>query len=113
LMAILYFARTSRRPGNLPPGVDSTKSEQAPVVSGSPVAPTELMAGIPNDLDTLCAVTFGPNHDGPHSAADLARDLEPWGEISTEDHLIMSDEAAPQPEHAPPPPPPAQPQRQS
>lgn len=113
LVANLYFALTGRWPGTLPPGVDSSKLEQAPVVSGSPVAPTELMAGIPNDLDTLCAVTFGPNHDGPHSAADLARDLEPWGEISTEDHLIMSDEAAPQPEHAPPPPTPPQPQRQS
>lgn len=111
LVANLYFALTGRWPGTLPPGVDSSRLEQAPVVSGSPVAPTELTAGIPNDLDTLCAVTFGPNHDGPHSAADLARDLEPWGEISTEDHLIMSDEAAPQPEHTPPPPP--QPQRQS
>ena len=36
---------------------------------------------MPNDLDTLCVVTLGPNDDGPHSPGELVRELEPWGEI--------------------------------
>src|SRR5690625_7387920 len=75
LVANLYFALTGRWPGTLPPGVQIADLEQAPIVAGSPAPPAELGAGIPNDLDTLCTVTFGPNSDGPHSASELAREL--------------------------------------
>ena len=53
----------------------------APIVDGAPVAPADLVPGVPNDLDTLCVVTLGPNDDGPHSPGELVRELEPWGEI--------------------------------
>src|SRR5690606_32210440 len=36
---------------------------------------------VPNDLDTLCAVTLGPHDDGPHSPGELVRELEPWGAV--------------------------------
>lgn len=113
LVANLYFALTGRWPGTLPPGVQIADLEQAPIVAGSPAPPAELGAGIPNDLDTLCTVTFGPNSDGPHSASELARELAPWPEISTVDPLIMADEDR-APDVAPTPPPaPMFPQRDS
>ncbi|MBO3101143.1 protein kinase family protein [Cellulomonas fengjieae] len=83
LVRLLYAAltglwpadpRTPQTPGGetLPP---------APIVDGAPVAPADLVPGVPNDLDTLCVVTLGPNDDGPHSPGELVRELEPWGEI--------------------------------
>jgi len=113
LVANLYYALTGRWPSTLPPGVHIADLEQAPVVAGSPAPPAELSAGIPNDLDTLCTVTFGPNNDGPHSASEVARELAPWPEISTVDPLIMADENLP-PDVAPAPPTaPSAPQRES
>ncbi|WP_372593484.1 murein biosynthesis integral membrane protein MurJ, partial [Actinotalea sp.] len=75
LVALLYVALTGRRPGS-PDGPWA-----APVVGGTMVPPAELVPGVPNDLDTLCAVTLGPHDDGPHSPAELVRDLEPWGPV--------------------------------
>lgn len=115
LVANLYYALTGLWPNTLPPGVEVAGLEQAPIVGGSPVPPTELGAGIPNDLDTLCSVTFGPNNDGPHTASELARELAPWPAISTVDPLIMADEERPA-DIAPPapvPPAPLAPQRES
>ena len=51
-------------------------------MAGDPIAPAEISPGVPNDLDTLCTVTLGPNDDGPHSPAELVRELEPWGTIT-------------------------------
>lgn len=83
LVRLLYAALTGHWPGDpdslLPTGGDTLPL--APLVNGSPVPPAELVPGIPNDLDTLCAVTLGPNDDGPHSPGELVRELEPWGEI--------------------------------
>ncbi|WP_370526005.1 murein biosynthesis integral membrane protein MurJ [Cellulomonas sp. JH27-2] len=53
----------------------------APDEDGVPVAPADLVDGVPGDLDTLCAVTLGRNDDGPHSPGELVRELEPWGAI--------------------------------
>ena len=72
LVGLLYVALTGRRPGS-PDGPWA-----APMVGGTMVPPAELVPGIPNDLDTLCAVTLGPHDDGPHSPAELVHDLEPW-----------------------------------
>lgn len=116
LVANLYYALTGLWPNTLPPGVEIAGLEQAPYMAGSPIPPAELGSGVPNDLDTLCTVTFGPNSDGPHSASELARELAPWPEITTVDPLIMADEASPD-DIAPPPPlmpqEPALPQRES
>ena len=85
LVALLYAALTGRWPGPTvdsgPAGRGTSGLPAAPVQSGAPVAPTELVAGVPNDLDTLCAVTLGSHDDGPHSPAELVLELEPWGDI--------------------------------
>ncbi|QCB95053.1 protein kinase family protein [Cellulomonas shaoxiangyii] len=82
LVRLLYTGLTGRWPAHrdghaLPtPGVGA-----APVLDGAPVPPAELAPGVPNDLDTLCAVTLGSYEDGPHGPGDLVHELEPWGEI--------------------------------
>jgi hypothetical protein len=76
LVGVLYAGMTARWPvpGTTVPGIDS-----APVVEGQPIPPADLVAGVPNDLDTLCAVTFGPHDDGPRTPGELADQLAPWG----------------------------------
>lgn len=80
LVRMLYTGLTGRWPARRD-DVLSTSVPAAPVLDGVPVPPAEIAGGVPNDLDTLCAVTLGPHDDGPHSPADLVRELEPWGEI--------------------------------
>ncbi|WP_202595196.1 murein biosynthesis integral membrane protein MurJ, partial [Cellulomonas carbonis] len=79
LVGLLYLALTGRWP--VPAGVDPDDVRPAPVVQGSPVAPADLSTAVPNDLDTLCAVTLGPHDDGPHSPAELVHELEPWADV--------------------------------
>ncbi|WP_146847915.1 protein kinase family protein [Cellulomonas terrae] len=83
LVRLLYAALTGLWPAD--PRAPQTPGGEtlppAPIVNGSPVAPADLVPGVPNDLDTLCVVTLGPNEDGPHSPGELVRELEPWGEI--------------------------------
>lgn len=82
LVRLLYTALTGRWPSDPATGeLLSSGVQVAPVVQGSAVPPADLVAGIPNDLDTLCAVTLGPNDDGPHSPAELVDELEPWGAL--------------------------------
>src|SRR4051794_35188089 len=83
LVRLLYAALTGLWPAD--PRAPQTPGGEtlppAPVVNGALVAPADLVPGVPNDLDTLCVVTLGPNDDGPHSPGELVRELEPWGEI--------------------------------
>ena len=83
LVRLLYAALTGLWPAD--PRAPQTPGGEtlppAPIVDGSFVAPADLVPGVPNDLDTLCVVTLGPNDDGPHSPGELVRELEPWGEI--------------------------------
>ncbi|SFK49082.1 protein kinase family protein [Cellulomonas sp. KH9] len=80
LVRLLYTGLTGRWP--LERDDDRSVSVQpAPVLDGVPVPPAEIVAGVPNDLDTLCAVTLGPHEDGPHTPGELVHELEPWGEI--------------------------------
>jgi murein biosynthesis integral membrane protein MurJ len=81
LVRVLYAALTGHwAPDPTLPafGVDLPA---APLVDGLPIPPAELVPDVPGDLDTLCAVTLGPNDDGPHSPGELVRELEPWGAI--------------------------------
>jgi hypothetical protein len=73
LVTLLYAALTGRWPGSEPAGLAA-----APRIVNRPVSPGDLVAGVPNDLDTLCSVTLGPYDDGPRSPGDLAADLAPW-----------------------------------
>ncbi|WP_337974074.1 protein kinase family protein [Cellulomonas sp. NTE-D12] len=78
LVRLLYTALTGRWPG---PAAAADGLPVAPVVDGVPVPPADLVTAVPADLDTLCSVTLGPYDDGPHSPAEVVRELEPWGEI--------------------------------
>lgn len=83
LVRLLYAALTGRWPtldGEVAP---TAHLPAAPVRDGQLVPAGDLVPGVPADLDTLCAVTLGPHDDGPHSPAELVRELEPWGEIRT------------------------------
>ena len=93
LVSLLYLVLTGRWPAGSgrAPGHPGT---EAPVVEGSPVAPAELSPAVPNDLDTLCAVTLGPHDDGPHSPAELVKELEPWGPIAAAEIFGAVDAAA-------------------
>jgi hypothetical protein len=51
---------------------------EAPTGDGKPLPPKDIRPDVPNDLDTLCAVTFGPHEDGPRDPAELALQLAPW-----------------------------------
>ena len=82
LVSLLYLCLTGRWP--VPQGADPGSVPPAPRLDGAVVPPAELVPGVPNDLDTLCAVTLGPHDDGPHSPAELVRELEPWGDLDVE-----------------------------
>ncbi|MBI9114832.1 protein kinase family protein [Sanguibacter suaedae] len=84
LVALLHFALTGVLPAAgqqaraLHPGAPLPEHVQEP---GEPLAPPrEINASVPNDLDTLCVVTLGPNDDGPHTPGQLVTELAPWDE---------------------------------
>jgi murein biosynthesis integral membrane protein MurJ len=84
LVRLLYATLTGRWPvatQDLIPSTGYGTLPPAPIANDGPVAPGDLVAGVPADLDTLCVVTLGSHDDGPHSPAELVRELEPWGEI--------------------------------
>ena len=96
LVLLLYTALTGRWPGP-----QDSALPRAPRVAGRPVPPADLVAGVPNDLDTLCTVTLGPHEDGPRSPGELVHQLAPWappGPLSDPRGLHLG-LARPQPAH--------------
>ena len=84
LVALLHYALTGVLPAAgldvdaLHPGAPLPARVQSP---GEPLsAPRDVVPDVPNDLDTLCVVTLGPNDDGPHTPGQLVQELEPWDE---------------------------------
>jgi hypothetical protein len=73
LVSVLYAGLSGRWPGP----ADGPLGP-APRITGRAVPPGDLVAGVPADLDTLCAVTLGPHDDGPASPGELAEQLAPW-----------------------------------
>ncbi len=101
LVAVLYTALTGRWPGPA-----SSRLRPAPRVHGRTTAPGDLVAGIPNDLDTLCSVTLGDHDDGPRSPAELADQLAPWArsaQLSDPRGLTLTGPDRPAPRAAPRP----------
>jgi hypothetical protein len=94
LVALVYAGLVARWPvleglaphAGLPP---------SPTADGQPLPPKDVRPDVPNDLDTLCTVTFGPHQDGPRDPAELALQLAPWTMAPWEETLRrMRGEAA-------------------
>ncbi len=103
LVAVAYAALTATWP--LP---DRSDLPAAPLVSGKPAAPAQVVTGAPADLDTLCAQTFA-GAGAPDSPGDLARQIAPWGRqrqveraTGTFPHLLPPTRRAPLPTATPP-----------
>ena len=73
LVAILYAALTTRWP------LDEVVSgvEPAPRMIEGVVAPSEITAGVPGDLDALCRMTLNRTA-GPLTPRDFASRIAPW-----------------------------------
>jgi hypothetical protein len=73
LVAVLYAALTSRWPLR-----DQTSGiEPAPKVSAGVAAPSEIVAGVPDDLDALCRITLNEGA-GPLTPGVVAKRIAPW-----------------------------------
>lgn len=73
LIALAYAALTATWPLATPSDLPD-----APQVGGHPVPPSQIVAGAPADLDTLCAQTFA-GAGAPDTPGDLAGQIAPWG----------------------------------
>ncbi|MEI2764945.1 MAG: hypothetical protein V9F82_04565 [Dermatophilaceae bacterium] len=76
LVGLLYAGLTGRWPL---PGPDSGLQAAARVVGGV-VAPSEIAAGVPRDLDLLVTGALGSGH-APASPSDLVESLTPWSPV--------------------------------
>ena len=79
LVALLYTTLTGQWPGEPLAGVHEARR----LSDDSVPAPSELVAGIPGDLDALCRVVLGPQEQAleqaaPHTPGELAHQLSPW-----------------------------------
>jgi hypothetical protein len=73
LVALLHAGLTGTWPLDPVPGLPASPRD-----GGVLVPPGELVDDVPNDLDTLCAVTFGTVDDGPRTPQELVEELRPW-----------------------------------
>jgi hypothetical protein len=74
LVQIAYAGLTGRWPGDgSVPGLPDVSRR----ADGELPAPSELVSGVPGDLDTLCRTTLGAD-EGPRTPGELARQLAPW-----------------------------------
>ncbi|MFC6704677.1 hypothetical protein [Flexivirga alba] len=74
LVQIVYAGLTRRWPGEESvPGLQNVSRR----ADGELPAPSDLVSGVPGDLDTLCRTTLGAD-EGPRTPGELARQLAPW-----------------------------------
>lgn len=74
LVQIAYAGLTGQWPGDEPvPGLPDVTRR----ADGELPAPSDLVSGVPGDLDTLCRTTLGAD-EGPRTPGELARQLAPW-----------------------------------
>ena len=94
LVALVYAGLVARWPA-LEGLAPHDGLPQSPTTDADPLPPKDIRPDVPNDLDTLCSVTFGPHEDGPRDPAELALQLAPWTMAPWEDTLRrMRGEAA-------------------
>ncbi len=77
LVSLLYTGLTGRWPGEELPGLRPARR----LADGSLLAPSELVGGVPGDLDALCRTVHGPDSGLgglPRTPGELARQLSPW-----------------------------------
>lgn len=77
LVSLLYTGLTGHWPGDEIDGLPSARR----LADGSLPAPSEVVAGVPGDLDALCRTMLGLDYDpaeGPQTPGELARQLSPW-----------------------------------
>lgn len=77
LLSLLYTGLTGRWPGEDIEGLRPARR----LADGTLPAPSEVVAGVPGDLDALCRITFGAEYSpdrGPQTPGELARQLAPW-----------------------------------
>jgi eukaryotic-like serine/threonine-protein kinase len=73
VVAVAYAALTGRWPLD----EQIADVEPAPRVVGGVAAPSEIMAGVPADLDSICRTTLNEGA-GPLTPGDLADQIAPW-----------------------------------
>ena len=83
LVKIAYAGLTGRWPlvavdGGLIPAGGPVGLETAPTIVGGVAPPSEIAAGVPNDLDLICRMTLSSGGRGPVSPGDLALQIAPW-----------------------------------
>ncbi|MGB3827710.1 MAG: hypothetical protein WA962_02955, partial [Ornithinimicrobium sp.] len=97
LMSLLYTGLTGRWPGE---DIEALRPARR-LADGSLPAPSEVVAGVPGDLDALCRAVFGAGSNaanGPNTPGELAKVLAPWpsevvhGPQHTMDGPVQGDE---------------------
>lgn len=77
LVCLLYTGLTGRWPGEELEGLRSARR----LADGTLPAPSEIVPGVPGDLDALCRMTLGADYDprrGPQTPGELAHQIAPW-----------------------------------
>lgn len=77
LLSLLYTGLTGRWPGEEIEGLRAARR----LADGTLPAPSEVVSGVPGDLDALCRMTFGTAYapdQGARTPGELARQLAPW-----------------------------------
>jgi hypothetical protein len=79
LVAVVYAALTGRWPlsAGRPDVQPEASVASAPRDPGGAVAPSEIVPGVPGDLDSLCRITLS-EASGPSSPEEFASRIAPW-----------------------------------
>ncbi len=94
LLALLYTGLTGRWPGE---EIEALRSARR-LADGTLPAPSEVVGGVPGDLDALCRSVFGAEADAasaPRTPGELAKLLAPWPSEVVDDVQLSLDPPLP------------------